>query len=129
MSMLRSGKQNSHQSLTFQKILNLELLHAMPLDAYSTPFQTHTPALQVLFSSSEKWDYSHLTLAKKFVRVMEGELGGSWRFPSCSRFHTLALQKLSFTGSLLPGRAGSDNLQLLARHQVSQISVAWRLLA
>lgn len=43
-------------------------------------FQTHTPALQVLFSSSEKWDYSNLTFAEKFVRVMEGELGGSWRF-------------------------------------------------
>lgn len=43
-------------------------------------FQTHIAALQVLFFSSEKWDYSNLTLAKKFMRVMEEELGGSWHF-------------------------------------------------
>ena len=43
-------------------------------------FQTHTPALQVSVSPSEKWDYSNLTLAEKFMRVMERELGGSWHF-------------------------------------------------
>ena len=46
------------------------------LTLYSS--QTHTPALQVSVSPSEKWDYSNLTLAEKFMRVMERELGGSW---------------------------------------------------
>ena len=95
--------------------------------------QTNTPALWASVSSSEKWDYSNLPLDETFVRVMEvgreEELGRSRHFLlMCQQFSHSSVGENShlLVHWASPGRTGCDNLQLLVRHLVTQISVAWR---
>lgn len=116
---------NSHAIINISKILNLSFFMLCPLDAYSLLLSdTYSNCLIFIWRMGLQPSYP-------CREVREGDGRENWveaGVSSCKPFsHSSTAEKLSFTGSLLSGRAGSDNLQLLARAPVSQISVAWRL--